>query len=114
METKAVNLKDDIQLEFTRRLVDRFEPVIEKVIFFGSRAKGIAKPWSDYDILIVLDKRNSQIIDEIYELVTEFQINYRVDISLKIYGKDDFNKNTSLKTPFFNSIQKTGMILWNR
>ena len=111
---KVIDLKENIEKEFTRRLVERFEPIIERVIFFGSRAQGKAKPWSDYDLLIVLDKREPQTIDEIYELVTEFQLNYRVDISLKIYGKDDFERKNALQIPFFNRIQKTGIILWNR
>ena len=29
--------------------------------------------WSDYDILIVLNKRDNKIIDEIYEIVIDFQ-----------------------------------------
>lgn len=104
----------DIEKEFTKRVIDRFEPWIEKVIFFGSRAKGVAKPWSDYDILIVLNKRDSKMIDEIYEIVTEFQMEHRVDISLKIYRKDDFEKKNTLHTPFMERIKKTGIVLWTR
>lgn len=111
---KTLNLENDIEKEFTERLVERFAPIIEKVIFFGSRAQGKAKPWSDYDLLIVLDKRDPSTIDKIYELVTEFQLNYRADISLKIYGKDDFNRKSALQTPFLNRIQETGIVLWTR
>lgn len=110
----TINLKENIEKEFTRRLVAGFGSKIEKVIFFGSRAKMKAKPWSDYDILIVLDKRDSSTIDEIYELVTEFQLSYMVDISLKIYEKETFDKNNALQIPFLIQIQKTGIILWSR
>lgn len=104
----------EIEKEFTKKLIDRFEPWIEKVIFFGSRAKGVAKPWSDYDILIVMNKRDSKIIDEIYEIVTEFQLEQRVDISLTIYKKDDFEMKNALQTPFMERIKKTGVVLWTR
>ena len=104
----------EIEKEFTKKLIDRFEPWIEKVILFGSRAKGVAKPWSDYDILIVLNKRDSKIIDEIYEIVTDFQLEHRVDISLKIYRKDDFEMKNALHTPFMEQIKKTGVVLWSR
>lgn len=106
--------QNDIEKEFVKRLIAGFEPWIEKVIFFGSRARGVAKPWSDYDILIVLNKREHKTIDEIYEIVTEFQLDYRVDISLKIYGKDDFEIKSALQTPFMNRIKKTGVVLWSR
>ena len=38
--------------EMTRRIVGRFHP--EKVVLFGSRARGDARPDSDYDLLVVL------------------------------------------------------------
>ncbi len=107
-------LVKEIEKEFTKQLINRFEPSIEKVIFFGSRAKGVAKPWSDYDILIVLNKRDSKIIDAIYEIVTEFQMEHRVDISLKIYRSDDFAMKNELHTPFMERIKKTGVVLWTR
>ncbi|MBI5406445.1 MAG: hypothetical protein HZA18_01960 [Nitrospirae bacterium] len=74
----------------------------------------MGKPWSDYDILIVLNKRDNKIIDEIYEIVTEFQLEQRVDISLKIYRKDDFEMKNALHTPFMERIKKTGVVLWTR
>jgi predicted nucleotidyltransferase len=36
----------------TRRIVGRFHP--ERVVLFGSRARGDARPDSDYDLLVVL------------------------------------------------------------
>jgi len=106
--------ENGIVTEFTKRLIDGFEPYIERVIFFGSRAKGFSKPWSDYDILVVLNKRDAGVIDEIYEIVTEFQLEQRVDVSLKIYSKDDFERKNALHTPFMESIKKTGVVLWSR
>lgn len=38
--------------EMVRRLVARFDP--EKVILFGSRARGDARPDSDVDLLVVM------------------------------------------------------------
>ena len=39
--------------EMVRRIVDRFDP--EKVILFGSWARGTAGPDSDVDLLVVLE-----------------------------------------------------------
>lgn len=43
---------DRVLEEMTRRIVDRFRP--EKVVLFGSRARGDSRPDSDYDLLVIL------------------------------------------------------------
>jgi len=104
----------EIEKEFAGRLVERFGAGLEKVILFGSRAKGRAKPWSDYDLLIVVARKDRKLIDDIYDLVTEFLLNYGADISLKIYAAGDFTRKMDLPTPFMQRIQETGVILWSR
>ncbi len=44
--------------EMVRRIVDRFDP--EKVILFGSHARGTAGPDSDADLLVVLRNPGSR------------------------------------------------------
>lgn len=104
----------EIEKEFTNQLVSKLGTAVEKVILFGSRAKGLAKPWSDYDLLIVMARRNQRLINVIYDLVTDFQLDHGADISLKIYTADDFAKKISLPTPFMQRIQKTGVTLWSQ
>jgi predicted nucleotidyltransferase len=41
--------------EMVRRIVDRFQP--ERIILFGSHARGAARPDSDVDLLVVLAAR---------------------------------------------------------
>ena len=44
--------------EMVRRIVERFRP--EKVILFGSRARGAASPESDVDLLVVMRPRTTR------------------------------------------------------
>lgn len=44
--------------EMTRRIVERFDP--EKIILFGSHARGSAGPDSDVDLLVVMHVRGSK------------------------------------------------------
>lgn len=85
---------------------------LKKVILFGSRSKGTARPDSDFDFLIVLEKRDLNIIDRIYDEVVEFFLNYEVDISLKIYKEEDYKRFMVISTPFFKEIERTGKVLY--
>ncbi len=62
-ESSAEAAVDDKIREMVRRIVERFDP--EKVILFGSRARGDAGADSDVDLLVVMEvdgsKREKQI-----------------------------------------------------
>ena len=45
------SLNDDLVREIVRRIVDTAQP--EKVILFGSQARGDARPNSDFDVLVI-------------------------------------------------------------
>ncbi len=57
---------DDRIKEFVEE-IRKFENV-KTVILFGSRARGDARPNSDYDIAIVLEKEDSDLESEIFSL----------------------------------------------
>lgn len=103
---------EEIYKYFLDNLRSKFSTNITHAILFGSRAKGIAKPWSDYDFVIVLNKKSRDIINEIYDVVTDALLKYGVDISLKIYSENDFQEKKLKKHPFINRIIESGIELW--
>jgi len=81
-----------------------------EIYLYGSRARGDAKRLSDWDLLILLNRKNitfdfeTQFMDEFYEIELETgQI-----ISPLIYSKSDWYENHSI-TPLFENIQKEGV-----
>jgi len=86
-------------------------PQIERIILFGSRARGDAKPYSDYDILIVVREKKRPLVDALYQAVME--VLYRTErlVSLKIYRDSDFERFVSLPTPFMANVLRDGVTL---
>ena len=54
---------DAVVVAMVRRIAERFAP--ERIVLFGSRARGDAKEWSDVDLLVVMpdgtDRRKAAI-----------------------------------------------------
>jgi predicted nucleotidyltransferase len=114
MKRRPTGETDTVVIEFVNEITSLLSSQIVKIIFFGSRAKGIPTPGSDYDFLIVLAEKNRTIVEELYNVVTDFLIRYDVDISLKIYREKEFQEMTSIPTPFMESVLRTGKELWSQ
>ena len=70
------NGADKISVEFAERVRRRLKKHLKKIILFGSRARGDFYEGSDYDILIVLDKREKDfqemVLDESVEIMNKY------------------------------------------
>lgn len=55
---------------------------IEKVILYGSRAKGCFKPFSDVDITLVGDELSRSDLNRMMEEMDDLLLPYRFDVSL--------------------------------
>lgn len=67
---------DKISVEFAERVRNRLKNHLKKIILFGSHARGDFREGSDYDILIVVDKREKQfqeiVLDESVEIMNKY------------------------------------------
>lgn len=101
------------------------EPVIKRFLFlltplmkeirhiylFGSRCRDDWRPDSDYDFLIVLQKRDRALIDRLYDIVMDILLETGRLVSLKIFTESEFNRLSSKPTPFMKNVLKEGIKL---
>jgi predicted nucleotidyltransferase len=81
----------------------------EKVILFGSQARGDARPDSDWDLLVLLDKEKNEIEDEdkySYPF-TKLGWNYGIAINSILYTKKQWKKGKSF--PFHKNVMRDGI-----
>lgn len=82
-----------------------------EVILFGSQARGDARPDSDWDVLILLDKERvtGDDIDNYSYPLREMGWDYDESINAILYTKKDWERNSY--TPFYKNVTEDGIIL---
>lgn len=102
--------KDKIIDDFLKR-ISAFRNKLKTIYLFGSRARGDEKPYSDYDLLLVMEKRDETVVDRLYDAAVDILLETGKVISLKIFNKKDFKRLSSIPTPFMSRILKEGIKL---
>ena len=78
----------DIEMAYLETLFSKNER-IERVILYGSRAKGNHKPFSDVDITLVGDELTHQDLNRIILAIDDLLLPYQFDISIFHQLKND-------------------------
>lgn len=104
--------KRDIILHFSQQVKAILGDKLDKVILYGSYARGDYNEHSDVDIMILTpltDEEIEEVETEIFDLAFDFQMNYDIDISVVIQNKERFNYWLGA-LPFYNNVQKEGIV----
>jgi len=108
-------MREDIpegQDEVIGMFLDRISPLrgeIEQIYLFGSRSRGDWRPDSDYDLLIVLERKDGRIVDGLYDGVMDVLLSTGRLISLKIFTRSEFDRLRSIPTPFMQNLMREGI-----
>jgi predicted nucleotidyltransferase len=92
----------------TDQIIEKYKP--EKIILFGSAAKGELKPDSDVDFLIVKRETPHYGADRMRELSRLIERN--VPIDFLIYRPEEFDKRLEMGDPFLRTVLKEGRVLY--
>ena len=99
-------------------IIDQIKNVIKltdpsaMAILYGSRATGKARPNSDWDILILLDKAIVSAKDEqiFRHNLYDVELETGESISTLVYTKQDWNTRLSV-TPIYHAVKQKGIVL---
>lgn len=82
---------------------------IREIYLFGSRARGDERPDSDYDLLIVTEKKDPILKDKIYDVATDVSLKSRRDLSLKFFSEAEFNRLKAIPSRFIQYVLTEGI-----
>ncbi len=101
----------DAVLRAFLQAIGSVRPRIERLILFGSRARGTHQTDSDYDLLLVVDRKDPQLLDTLYEAVMDVLLTHGRLVSLKIFEGQEFDRLQQLQTPFMMRVAADGVPL---
>jgi predicted nucleotidyltransferase len=98
-------------IQLIRQKVNELDNTAE-VILYGSRARGDNKRDSDWDVMILLNRKNvDKKVEQIFRHhLLDIELEIGVPISVFVYSKSDWEGKYSI-TPLFKSIKKEGILI---
>jgi predicted nucleotidyltransferase len=101
----------DVQNEIesiTAQLIEKYKP--EKIILFGSAARGDATPDSDLDFLIIKNDTPYKGRDRMIEVSRLIDRNLPADFL--VYRPEEFEKRLAMGDPFLELVVAEGKVLY--
>jgi predicted nucleotidyltransferase len=102
---------DRALLETCKTAVRRLAPEAT-LILYGSRARGDASPFSDYDVLILVDADvQPDLEDRIGDALYEIELEHGAVIAALIFNRQAWDEPRYRALPLHESIDREGIVL---
>lgn len=98
-------------IRLIRQKVNELDNTAE-VILYGSRARGDNKRDSDWDVMILLNRKTvDKKVEQIFRHhLLDIELEIGVPVSVFVYSKSEWEGKYSI-TPLFKSIKKEGILI---
>ncbi len=105
----SADINDPVLVRFRAALIETYGDRLERVVLFGSRARGDARPESDYDIAVFLRGVHDryQELDRLAHLSTDLIDATGEVVNALVYGAEAYNE----RTPLMREIRLEGIDL---
>ncbi len=101
-------MPDPVLADFLRRIAP-WRSRIARIVLFGSRARGDYNPDSDYDLLLVVDRRDEALTEGLYDAVVDVLCEHARLVSLKIFPRAEFERLAGIPSPFMRRVLTEGL-----
>ena len=89
-----------------------FGNVLERIILYGSVARGTQTVESDVDIAVIVRKYTEAMHDKMIDLTVDLELEYNKVLSVLLIDYDNFREWEDV-LPFYKNMKKDGIMLWS-
>jgi len=93
------------------RLNEELGRSLEKLVLFGSRARGDHDADSDVDVAVVIRGMDSALKSRIMDLIADVELEYLVPLSTLVLSAEDYEKLTARERRIALDIEREGIPL---
>jgi len=104
-------MKNNLEQEITNianQIIEKYKP--EKIILFGSAARGDEGPDSDADFLVI--KKKTPLYGSERTRKLSRMIKRSIPVDFLVYRPEEFEKRVEMGDPFLKAILKEGKVLY--
>lgn len=101
--------QDPIIAEYANRVRRQLGPRLRRLVLFGSRARGDAEPGSDYDILVLVDRRTEAVRGDLLRLGGEWLDRYGALVAHVVRSEEEWKRAEHY--PFARNVAREGQVL---
>ena len=114
------NVEDEILEKvkvFTEKVLDEFNGIIKSIVMVGSYVRGDLKPWSDIDILIIVDDtlpESRMNLEELEERIKDIAGNVWSRLSIfPLFALTEFVDYARIGHPVVYNLIKEGVVIYD-
>jgi predicted nucleotidyltransferase len=100
--------------EYVARLRAKFGDRVQRVILYGSRARGEGDAESDLDVLVVVEDGDWRFHDAVAVEAVEPWLKHDALLSPIVWSQDQYEQQARWQLLFFRNLQRDGIELWTR
>ena len=101
---------DDLMSDIVRRIVETAQP--DKIILFGSRARGDARPDSDFDVLVIKESSEPGYRRDALLYLALVGLNAQVDVM--VYTPEEVADWSAVPQAFVTTALREGKVVYER
>ena len=94
---------------YRKVLAEQFPGLVERIIIFGSKARGTATPDSDLDVLLIIREGDWRSKDALAAPGYDLVIGTDVVPSILVYTTQEWEDRRQLRAPFWQAVDRDGV-----